>query len=283
MTITNIYPLNKIDENMIRQPVEMYLPLQILHNKEQYKFLKFDKTKKIDVYKICDTNVGDPQYSKGKPCTLEEQLEAASIIDADEITLTDLILFDQNGMKPTNDSFALSIESYHKFINKYQKDFPNLKLGWVIQAEDFESWKQTVQYVVQLEGIETILIPKWECYTSMWGLRSDHRGRTELTYCLREIEKSTTSVHHRVHWLGNANSPKANGICEYLIPKDLKNKIDVQSTDTGLWIAELSQFGKVDLFKPRPEKPFEIDLLHGELDRNDVVALIAEQNKILNY
>ena len=60
---------------------EMYLPLQILHNKEQYNFLKFDKTKRMDVYKICDTNVGDPQYSKGKPCTLEEQLEAASIID----------------------------------------------------------------------------------------------------------------------------------------------------------------------------------------------------------
>ena len=64
---------------------------------------------------------------------------------------------------------------------------------------------------------------------------------------------------------------------------NLKDKIDVQSTDTGLWIAELSQFGRVDLFKPRPEKPFEIDLLHGEFEWNNVEKLIAEQNKILSY
>ena len=38
-----------------------------------------------------------------------------------------------------------------------------------------------------------------------------------------------------------------------------------------------------DLFKPRPDKPFSIDLLNGEFEWDQVQKLIDDQNRILNY
>lgn len=282
MTVTNIYPVNKIGPDMIRQPVEMYLPFQILKNKDKYLFLSQDKLNHIKSYKIVDTGVGDPQYSKGKPCQLIEQLEAAAIIGADEITLTDEIRFSNGEMKPTRESSILSYKAYIEFMKNYQQDYPDINLAWVMQAEDFNEWVNTLRIVVDLDYIETIMIPKWECYTSLWGKINDHTGRQYLSRIIRDVEKhSVSKKHHRIHWLGNCNSSHGYGLRECIIAKSEQTYLDVQSTDTGLFVAELAQTGKYDLLAGRPMF-FEIDLINAEFDWTDIEKLIRDQNLLLD-
>lgn len=258
MILTNIYPTNKISKDMIRQDIELYLSFVILKNKEKFKFLK-DKT---NSYIIIDNGAGDIQYTNGISQSINTLLEAADYINADEIVLPD---------KPySNESFDLSMKS----LVKLPKDF-NKKIAVVNHGNNISDYFLNLNRLVQNSRIDTIMISR-DLYLpgskkNIWEEKGIS-ARLEVTKELIKLFKKYNTVK-QIHWLG--------GLCmeEYTrIPNDIKRYI--RSSDTGMYVAELSQYGNYNLKGMRPED-LVINLEEGNFEWSDVEKLIKEQKQIL--
>lgn len=255
MVITNIYPENKVSKEMIRQPVELYLSFIILKNKEKYKFLK----EKSDSYIILDNGSGDLQYTKGMPQGIDALLEAAEYVNANEIVLPDKLFSDE--------SYDMTIEALKKIPENY-----NRNIAAVVHGSNIKNYLNNMENFVQNKRINTIMISKDTFLSEGLWKKKELSARLEAT---KELIKlfNKYNTKKQIHWLG--------GICmqEYVqIPKDIKKYI--RSSDTGMYIAELSQLGGYNLKGKRPEN-FVIDLNNGNFEWKDVEKLIKDQKQIM--
>lgn len=204
MKIINIFPNNLINENMIRQDYELYLAHQILANPNKFEFLSQEKDCS---YKILDNSA----YELGKGLNLEQLLQAAEIIGADEIVLPDIY--------KSNESLEYSL----KYLLEIPASFKR-KIAIVAQASNVIDLKTNLTKIKQLKRIDTIMLPKWS-----------YSWRMDLMGALTDTDK-------KIHWLGMGNN-----ITEVIGPYSDK----IRSIDTGYFTALASTDYKQSIFNKR--------------------------------
>lgn len=204
MKIINIFPSNLINENMIRQDYELYLAHQILANPNKFEFLSQEKGCS---YKILDNSA----YELGRGLELNKLLEAADIIDANEIVLPDIF--------KSNDSFEYSL----KYLIEIPADFKR-KIAIVAQGSDIIDLTNSIDKIKQLKRVDTIMLPKWS-----WAWRMN-------------LMRLLTSGDKNIHWLGMGDS-----LTETIGP--YTNRI--RSIDTGYFTALASTDYEQSIFNKR--------------------------------
>ena len=177
MKVANILPNNCIKEGMLRQDVEMFLTHKILEDPRRFAFLSNEKGAH---YKILDNSACE----LGEGLDLRDVLEAAKIIDADEIVLPDI---------------PRSGKSMCKTL-KYLADVPQgckYKLAAVVQGETEQEIANCAMQILSLKRINTIMIPKWYCgWNSTNGM-----GRIRITSQIVDMMCKMRKAKE-IHWLG---------------------------------------------------------------------------------
>ena len=204
MKIINILPSNMIKPGMIRQDYELYLAHQVLANPKQFEFLSQEKDCS---YKILDNSA----YELGKGLELNKLLEAAGIIDADEIVLPDIF--------KSNDSFEYSL----KHLIEIPADFKR-KIAFVAQGSSIIDLKYNLTRIKQLKRVDTIMLPKWS-----WAWRMD-------------LMNVLTDTNKKIHWLGMGDN-----LTETIGPYTGK----IRSIDTGYFTALASTDYEQSIFNRR--------------------------------
>lgn len=247
ISICNILPNNKIDEQMPRQRCELYLTHQILKEPQKFEFLNDG----IRVhYKILDNSACE----LGEGLDFGEVLKAADIIAADEVVLPDI----------PRSSYSLSKTM------EYLKDVPTsckYKLAAVVQGDTFEEVMACSEQILFLKRINTIMIPKWYCQmNSTNGL-----GRHAITKNLLAMMQQY-GIHKEIHWLG-----MDIGMREIITPL---SRI-VRSIDTGYFAAlSTPQWKEMQLMSERPrELKINLDIMDVDMDR--WMNFIQQQNEAL--
>lgn len=193
-----------IKPGMIRQDYELYLAHQILANPKQFEFLSQEKG---CAYKILDNSA----YELGKGLELNKLLEAADIIDANEIVLPDIFKSD--------DSLSYSLQ----YLIEIPTDFKR-KVAVVAQGSNFDNLVANLLKIKQFKRIDTIMLPKWS---------SGHR--MELMNVLIDTDK-------KIHWLGMGDN-----LAETIGPYTDK----IRSIDTGYFTALASTDYEQSIFNKR--------------------------------
>lgn len=204
MQIINILPSNMIKPGMIRQDYELYLAHQILANPKQFEFLAQEKGCS---YKILDNSA----YELGKGLELNKLLQAADIIDANEVVLPDVF--------KSNDSFEYSL----KYLIEIPANFKR-KIAFVAQGSNIIDLKYGLTRIKQLKRVDTIMLPKWS-----WAWRMD------LMNVLTDTDKE-------IHWLGMGNN-----ITEVIGTHTHK----IRTIDTGYFTALASTNYEQSIFNKR--------------------------------
>ncbi len=153
---------------MIRQKYELYLAHQILKEPDKYSFLANDKDNNINSYKILDNSA----FELGDSIPLEQVLEAADVIKADEIVLPDIY--------KNNDSFFKTLSALTELKDS------NYKLAAVAQGKDIYYLQLFLDLLLDIERIDTIMLPKWS-----------YQHRKALTDVI-----NFKNTKKEIHWLG---------------------------------------------------------------------------------
>ena len=234
MKIINILPSNMIKPGMIRQDYELYLAHQILANPKQFEFLAQEKDCS---YKILDNSA----YELGKGLELNKILEAADIIDANEIVLPDIY--------KSNDSFEYSL----KYLIEIPTDFKR-KIAIVAQGSGILDLIHSLDRIKQLKRVDTIMLPKWS-----WAWRMD---------LMRLI---VFGPDKDIHWLGM-------GDC---ITETVGPYTDwIRSIDTGYFTALASTDYEQSIFNKRIDD-IKINLDNMPVKENNLLNLMSQQKLFL--
>ena len=203
MQVINILPNNLISPGMPRQEYELYLAGQILKEPDKYNFLQDD----IDSYKILDNSACE----LGRGLGIEQLLEAAKIIGADEIVLPDIL--------KSNESLDYSLDCLSKIPSNFKQ-----KIAIVVQGSDFGELVVNAKKIKKIKEIDTIMLPKWSAHC-----------RPLLTELVSDVDKE-------IHWLGMGNSLR-----ELLEPMAGL----VRTMDTGYFTAIAASDYNITLFEDR--------------------------------
>lgn len=250
ISICNILPNNCINENMPRQPYEMYLTHCILEEPQRYEFLARDTIRGIKSYKILDNSACE----LGRGLDLKDVLEAARIISADEIVLPDL--------PRKGNSLSYTLE----YLLQVPDGLP-YKLAGVIQGETEKEVLMCAEQLICLRSIDTIMLPKWYCQmNSTNGLGRIDITQKILTMCLKEARWP------EIHWLG-----MDTGIREIMHSTSLA----VRSIDTGYFAAlSTPQWKHLSVAAERPRE-LRIDLKSMDVDMEHWQHLLQQQEKLI--
>ena len=225
MQIINILPNNLIGPDMPRQEYELYLAGQILKEPDKYSFLQDD----INSYKILDNSACE----LGKGLEIEQLLEAAKIIGADEIVLPDIL--------KSNESLDYSLECMSKIPSNFKQ-----KIALVIQGVDFGELVINAKKAKKIKQIDTIMLPKWSKHC-----------RTLLTELISDSDKE-------IHWLGMGTSLR-----ELLEPIASL----VRTMDTGYYTALAAGDYGLTLFEDRKDDiDINLDYMNVNIEKlNDFI------------
>lgn len=250
ISICNILPNNLINKDMPRQEYELYLANQILKEPSKFEFLKKDKEKQINSYKILDNSACE----LGHALPIDDVLKAAEIIGADEIVLPDA---------PRSGS---SLTTTIQCLKEIPEDTP-YNLAAVAQGGTTEEVHECIEQILAMKRIHTIMLPKWYCdQDSTNGL-----GRYNLTrFILVAMDK--LGVQKDVHWLG-----MGVGMRELMTPISWF----VRSIDTGYFAAlATSKWSALDVTAERPRE-LKIDLTSMDVDMERWKKFVCQQKQLL--
>lgn len=169
MQLINIMPVANLEDTKY-QPMQMFLTHLVLSNETYRQFAK-----EYTGYKILDNSI----IELGETASIEKVLEAAEMIEADEIILPDIFQDCDATLKAVNDS--LEYLRKNNLIGKYG-------LMAVAQGRTPEDWERCFSILNEMPEIHTIGIPK-----ILAKIRPG--GRPSFEYCWATSEKD-------IHLLG---------------------------------------------------------------------------------
>lgn len=250
--IAHILPTNKIEADMPRQRVEMYLTHKILEHPANFAFLAEDKQKGIKSFKILDNSACE----LGEGLDFRLVLEAAEIIDADEIVLPDI----PRSGKSLSRTLQYLIDLDKGICAKY-------RIAAVCQGETFDQVVSCAEQILSIGAIKTIMLPKWYCSMNS----SNGLGRHKLTEEIIGRISCSGRQDVEIHWLG-----LDTGIRELITPL---NRM-VRSVDTGYFAAlATSQWSHLPATAERPRE-LKIDLECMDVDMKRWALLVQQTNKL---
>lgn len=256
MKIANIFPTSAFmqiqtgDTFPVIQPYEMYLSHEVLKQPNAYSYVC-----KRPSFRIVDNSAYELMYLEGleHAISMKDTLEAARIINADEIVLTDCP-FDCVRSAARTRQAALQLKSMGW----------NGKMMAVVHGKDLEEVCACVEKVVRIPGVTTIGIPKY--------VEDYFAGGTGRIVVAKYIAQNFSSFGFQVHFLG-----LKTGMIEFVnMPKNL-----VRSCDTSYFFnlarRKKAVLTPADVWEPR-EPGDEMTDFDGVVDMkvlNETVATVG--------
>ncbi len=236
MKLINIFPLGNLGMHY-NQDMHMFLT----HLVEKYPFYaKF--AKEVKGYKILDNSL----IELGGAVDLKRVLEAAALIEADEIILPDVF---QNG--------PATIDAVNTALSELNDLYPNrswpYKLMAVAQGKDEKEWFKCYQTLLNNPDIDVIGVPKILAKT-----HPDGRAHFVNNYCMLKQKPH--------HLLGLWYS-----IVEFNNYEDIE---DIRSCDTVL-LGYMYKHG-MDVYNVRPDGytvDLEMDVINYDSCKEDIKGI----------